>query len=104
MSYLAFLLCFFALFQCKQYKSTCEYQSICNCEFFLGELVHYLTEVQGCQYFCPRLYVCLCVCVCVCLVCMNPYLVSVCLCVCVCVNPYLVSVCGCVCVCVCVCV
>ena len=30
-----------------------EYQNICNCNNFLGEVVHYLTEVQGCQYFCP---------------------------------------------------
>src|SRR4029434_9819326 len=24
-----------------------------NCNKFLGEMEHYLTEVQGCQYFCP---------------------------------------------------
>ena len=49
---LAFFLRFFFFFQCKQKKKTCEYQNICNCNIFLGEVVHYLTEVQGCQYFC----------------------------------------------------
>ena len=29
----------------QQKKLTCEYQNICNCNIFLGEVVHYLTEV-----------------------------------------------------------
>ena len=42
---------FFVLVQCTQHKGICEYQKICNCNNFLGEMVHYLTEVQRRQDF-----------------------------------------------------
>ena len=46
MSDLGGFLQFFVLVQCTQHKGICEYQKICNCNNFLGEMVHYLTEVQ----------------------------------------------------------
>ena len=33
------------------------YQNICNCNTFLGEMVHFLEKFQGCQYFRPWLYI-----------------------------------------------
>ena len=48
--------CVCVLFQCKPKKWTCEYQNICNCNNFLRGGVHFLTDLQGCQYFWPWLY------------------------------------------------
>ena len=47
---------FFVLVQCTQHKGICEYQKNCNCNNFLGEMVHYLTEVQRRQDFWQWLY------------------------------------------------
>ena len=49
MSNLAFFLLLFLCCPNAQNKIKCVNQNICNCNTFLGEMVHFLEKFQGCQ-------------------------------------------------------